>query len=80
MNRANAADVQYGTPTAKKGSQSRPPAGRRCAASGCETVLSTYNSALTCWLHSSATTRHALAPRWTPARPDLGRWYRRDAV
>jgi hypothetical protein len=63
MNRTNSADVQYGTPTAKNGTASRPAAGRRCAAPGCETVLSTYNSDVTCWLHSSATTRHPLAPR-----------------
>ena len=52
MNRANAADVQYGTPTAKKGSQAAELPGK---------IL--FDSALTCWLHSSATTRHALAPR-----------------
>ena len=63
MNRTNTADVQYGTPATKKGAASRPPAGRTCETPGCETLLSTYNAAVTCWLHSSATTRHALAPR-----------------
>ncbi len=63
MNRTNSATVRYGTPNTGKGAASRSKAGRRCAEPGCETVLSTYNSATTCWLHSSPTQRHALAPR-----------------
>ena len=63
MNRANSATVQYGTPGSGKDAASRAQAGRRCEAPGCMTVLSTYNSATTCWLHSAPTPRHALAPR-----------------
>jgi hypothetical protein len=63
MNRTNSADVRYGTPATGKSALSRAQAGRRCEFPGCETVLSTYNAATTCWLHSSPTQRHALAPR-----------------
>jgi len=63
MNRANGADVRYGTPGTGKDAASRAEAGRRCELPGCETVLSTYNAAATCWLHSAPTQRHALAPR-----------------
>jgi hypothetical protein len=63
MNRAKSADVRYGPPAAGKDASSRSRTGRRCEVAGCVTVLSTYNSATTCWLHSSATLRHALAPR-----------------
>lgn len=63
MNRTNSADVRYGTPNTGKSAASRSKAGRRCAEPTCDTVLSTYNSATTCWLHSAPTQRHALAPR-----------------
>jgi hypothetical protein len=63
MNRTNSAEVRYGTPTAGKGAASRSKAGRQCEVPNCDTVLSTYNSATTCWLHSQPTQRHALAPR-----------------
>ena len=63
MNRANSATVQYGTPGSGKDAASRPQAGRRCEATGCTTVLSTYNAATTCWLHSAPNPRHALAAR-----------------
>jgi hypothetical protein len=63
MNRTNSADVRYGTPNTGKSAASRAEAGRRCEMLGCETVLSTYNSATTCWLHSAPAPRHALAPR-----------------
>jgi hypothetical protein len=33
----------------------RYPEGRRCSHPGCETWLSTYNRATTCWLHSPRT-------------------------
>jgi hypothetical protein len=61
MNRANTAEVRYGPPTGK-GAKTRAEAGRRCEVITCDTVLSTYNSAPTCWLHSTPTHRHALAP------------------
>jgi hypothetical protein len=63
MNRTNGAGVRYGPPATGKSAASRAEAGRRCAVAGCQTVLSTYNDATTCWLHSSPTHRHALAPR-----------------
>jgi hypothetical protein len=63
MNRTSSANVQYGTPGTGKDAASRPQAGRHCEVGGCTTVLSTYNTATTCWLHSSPTQRHALAPR-----------------
>jgi hypothetical protein len=31
-------------------------------------VLSTYNTSTTCWLHTTATKRHALAPTTEPLR------------
>jgi hypothetical protein len=50
-----------GAPDRGKGSSSRPAQGRVCERDGCDTVLSTYNSSGTCWLHSEPTTRHSLA-------------------
>ena len=47
------------------GTHSKPPtrsaAGRRCEAQGCGTILSTYNSSLTCALHAQPTRRPPLA-------------------
>jgi len=63
MNRGNGDGVHFGTPATGKGAMSRAEAGRHCEVAGCGTVLSTYNSASTCWLHSSPTQRHPLAPR-----------------
>jgi hypothetical protein len=63
MNRTNSAEVRYGPPAKGKEAASRARTGRQCEVAGCGTVLSTYNSATTCWLHSSPTHRHALAPR-----------------
>ena len=63
MNRTNSAEVQFGTPATGKGVAARSKAGRTCEVMSCDTVLSTYNSATTCWLHSTPTYRHALAPQ-----------------
>ena len=52
MNRTNSADVRYGTPATGKSARSRSEAGRRCEFPGCETVLSTYNPAILCWMHT----------------------------
>ena len=50
--------VALGTP--QRGKMTiREPGGRRCEASGCDTVLSTYNRALTCYTHTAPETRHA---------------------
>jgi hypothetical protein len=62
MNGANGGTVQYGTPNVQKRAVSEARVGRRCSERGCVTVLSVYNEATTCWLHSTPTRRHALAP------------------
>jgi hypothetical protein len=49
----------YGTPATSK--RALPAKGRTCERAGCDTVLSTYNSSPTCWLHSSPEFRHALS-------------------
>ena len=53
-------DVLLGTPERGKGSVAREEKGRRCAALGCETVLSTYNRSATCFVHTSPTRRPPL--------------------
>jgi hypothetical protein len=51
--------MRYGTPG--KDAYPRATDERRCDAPGCTTILSTYNSSTTCYLHSEPTTRHPLA-------------------
>jgi len=46
------AATQFGLPG--KGRIRQASAGRVCAAGGCETVLSTYNSSPVCWGHQVA--------------------------
>src|SRR5918995_5254180 len=53
-------DVLLGTPERGKRSVAREEKGRRCAALGCETVLSTYNRSATCFVHTSPTRRPPL--------------------
>jgi hypothetical protein len=67
MNKSNSASVQYGVPASKHAAK-RSQAGRRCEVPGCVTVLSTYNASPACWLHATATPRHALAPTIDPVR------------
>jgi hypothetical protein len=55
--------THFGTPDRGKDAGSRPASGRVCDEPGCATVLSTYNSAGTCWMHGSPSTRH---PLWEP--------------
>lgn len=55
--------ARFGPPARGKGAQARSAAGRLCDAPGCATVLSTYNAAPTCFLHSEPTVRHPLAAR-----------------
>jgi hypothetical protein len=62
MTRPASSDVRYGTPDARTSKTHEHRRGRRCDHAGCETVLSSYNSATTCWLHSSPAPKHALAP------------------
>jgi hypothetical protein len=64
MKRSNSNSVRYGVPLASTEAK-RSRTGRRCAEPTCVTVLSVYNAAETCWLHSTATPRHALAPTET---------------
>ena len=42
-------------------SASRASRGRMCEEFGCSTILSTYNSSSTCWLHTGPAHRHPLA-------------------
>jgi hypothetical protein len=53
-------DVLLGSPERGKRSVMREEKGRRCAALGCETVLSTYNRSATCFVHTSPTRRPPL--------------------
>ncbi len=57
MKGSNNGAVQYRIPLAANQASNRPRAGRRCEAIGCVTLLSTYNSSTTCWLHSAAVRR-----------------------
>ena len=50
--------VSFGSPDRGK-AVVREAGGRRCEAHGCETVLSTYNRAATCFTHTTPDTRHA---------------------
>jgi hypothetical protein len=52
--------THFGTPDRGKGAASRAALGRVCDEPGCATVLSTYNSSGTCWMHASPSTRHPL--------------------
>ena len=63
MSTKSSSTARFGPPDRGKGPLSRSAAGRLCQMSGCETVLSTYNAATTCFLHSAPTLRHPLATR-----------------
>ncbi len=47
--------IQLGTPLRGKRGAARSSRGRLCDHDGCTTVLSTYNSSTTCWLHGAPT-------------------------
>jgi hypothetical protein len=49
--------VAYGSPQIGKGAPVRSGAGRHCEHEGCTTILSTYNTAMTCWTHMAAPIR-----------------------
>ena len=53
--------VQFGIPDRGKRQASRADAGRHCSYEGCLTVLTTYNSGATCWLHTNSQYKHPLA-------------------
>jgi hypothetical protein len=52
--------TRYGTPTTK-GGPARSTEGRRCESPGCGTILSVYNTATMCYLHTTSSPRHPLA-------------------
>lgn len=56
----NADNVRFGAPDRGKGASSRAIKGRLCAEPGCATVLSTYNRADRCFLHTEPPHRHPL--------------------
>jgi hypothetical protein len=60
MVRTGDKDTQFGVPGRGKGASSRAASGRVCDEPGCDTVLSTYNSASTCWRHATLALRHPL--------------------
>jgi len=53
--------TQIGAPDRGKETTSRPASGRVCEASGCSTILSTYNKSETCGIHTDPVFRHPLA-------------------
>jgi hypothetical protein len=52
MGSGNDPTVLFGRPDRGKEPSARPARGRICAHEGCATVLSTYNAADVCWLHT----------------------------
>jgi hypothetical protein len=52
--------IRYGPPDPGKKARHRPPKGRSCQQPGCATVLSTYNAADHCFIHSAPAFRHPL--------------------
>jgi hypothetical protein len=62
MTKAGDSRTQFGPPVRGKGAATRAEAGRTCAEPTCSTVLSVYNAAPTCWMHTGAATRHPLYP------------------
>jgi hypothetical protein len=57
--RGERGQVLFGTPERGKKSGSRAAQGRVCNEPECSTILSTYNVAGTCWLHSPSSYRHS---------------------
>ncbi|MDQ2943812.1 MAG: hypothetical protein M3R21_09125 [Candidatus Dormibacteraeota bacterium] len=58
---SGSSQVQFGMPNRGKGATTRASAGRMCDHEGCTTLLTTYNSGSSCWLHSSSQFKHPLA-------------------
>ena len=58
--RSGRGGAQVGPPERGKGAASRPARGRECDRAGCSTILSTYNTSSTCWLHTEPAYRHPL--------------------
>jgi hypothetical protein len=55
--------VQLGPPVRGRETASRPVRGRVCERPGCQTVLSTYNPAILCWMHAEPSYAHPLSSR-----------------
>jgi hypothetical protein len=54
-------NTKFGAPGKKAYARSLEE--RRCDDPGCTTILSSYNTSSTCYLHTSAIPRHPLATR-----------------
>jgi len=52
--------TQFGAPARGKDASSRSARGRVCVEPGCDSVLSTYNAAPTCWMDEAPALRHPL--------------------
>ena len=59
--RSDRGSVKFGPPERGKGADSRAARGRICGLMGCSTILSTYNTSGTCWLHTQNGFRHPVA-------------------
>jgi hypothetical protein len=57
---ARPSGAQLGTPDRGREARTRPAAGRPCTRAGCDTVLSTYNTSSTCFLHTDPSYKHPL--------------------
>jgi hypothetical protein len=60
MARSSRGNAQVGAPVRGKEAASRAPSGRVCEQEGCTTILSTYNRATHCSVHTEPAYRHAL--------------------
>lgn len=58
---SGSSQVQFGMPDRGKRAGSRASAGRLCDHEDCTTLLTTYNSGTSCWLHTSSEYKHPLA-------------------
>ncbi len=60
MASSNRGGAQVGAPQRGKERSTRAALGRVCSSEGCATILSTYNRATQCSLHTEPSYRHAL--------------------
>jgi hypothetical protein len=58
---AGTARANFGAPTRGKDSPTQAGSGRACSWMGCTTILSTYNTATSCWLHTQPSMRPPLS-------------------
>jgi hypothetical protein len=59
-------DLLYGPLPGNTTPSHRSPPGRICDVEGCETILSTYNSSESCWIHARPEYPHASNWRRAP--------------